>query len=283
MEQKNYFFKQRICSQIFYTIATVNEFAFYTIDAAGLRPPSSVSVRFMNPTSPGLDTTVDSMHVSNIQTPLRMLADKTGGKAILNTNDVGPALKNVAQDFRTYYSLGYLPAHAGDGRFHRIEVRVKRKGAKVRYREGYRDKSTLERMVDGTTATLKHGLERNPIGVVLSFGKASPGDMGHYVVPVFVDVPLGNIVLLPRSELHAGKVSLYFAALDDEGRAAEVQTVNVPIRIPSDEILSAREQSYRYEVKLLLRAGQQRLAVGVRDEVGAETSFVTEVVKVGEA
>src|SRR4029453_12289951 len=85
---------------------------------------------------------VDSVYFSNLQSPLQMLAHETGGQALLNMNVALPALERVAADFDTYYSLGYTPAHSGDGRYYKLEVKLKnKKGMTVRHRDGYRDKT----------------------------------------------------------------------------------------------------------------------------------------------
>jgi VWFA-related protein len=69
---------------------------------------------------------------------LRMLADETGGRAIVHTNDPGPALAKVIEDSSAYYLLGYVPSRdPADGRFHRIHVKVSRPGVHVSARRGY--------------------------------------------------------------------------------------------------------------------------------------------------
>lgn len=69
---------------------------------------------------------------------LRYIAAATGGFTIRNTNDLHLSLERVDQDIRSYYLLGYRPAHIEyDGEFRKIEVRVKKKGLSVRARSGY--------------------------------------------------------------------------------------------------------------------------------------------------
>jgi VWFA-related protein len=68
---------------------------------------------------------------------LRMLADFTDGLAIVNTNNIAPALKRVVDDLSSYYLLGYYSSGKLDGKFHSIAVRVKRPGVRVRARRGY--------------------------------------------------------------------------------------------------------------------------------------------------
>jgi VWFA-related protein len=70
---------------------------------------------------------------------LRMLADTTGGRAIVNTNNPDDQLKKVIDDASAYYLVGYTPTRpiANDGKFHKISVKVKRRGLHVTSRQGY--------------------------------------------------------------------------------------------------------------------------------------------------
>ncbi len=70
---------------------------------------------------------------------LRMLADTTGGRAIVNTNNPDTALKQVIADASAYYLVGYAPSRSelNDGKFHKINVKVKRRGMHVTARQGY--------------------------------------------------------------------------------------------------------------------------------------------------
>jgi hypothetical protein len=98
---------------------------------------------------------------------------------------------------------------------------------------------------------------------------------------VWVDIPLREVALVPRSRQYQGRVKLYFAAMDEEGGMADVQEVPLAIEIPDGEIDEARGSTYRYELNLLMRTGGHRLAVGVRDELGGEASFVRKGILVG--
>jgi VWFA-related protein len=69
---------------------------------------------------------------------LRVLADQTDGRAIVNRNDPLPELQRMMRELSAYYLLGYTSSIAPrDGKFHRIDVRVKRKDLEVRARKGY--------------------------------------------------------------------------------------------------------------------------------------------------
>lgn len=261
--------------------ANANRVTFYTIDAAGLRTYSAVSAETQTAGQPGQGVFVDSIQISNLQTPLQMMAEKTGGVAVINSNIVTPQLEKIAADFNSYYSLGYTPTHYGDGRYHKIEVKVKRKGLQVRHREGYRDKNTESRMSDGTLAALRFPFENNPMGVRVELGTPTRRSDGYYLQPVLVKIPIGKLVLVPRASTHEARVRLYIAAVDTEGNTSEVQQVQLPISIPLADLATATAKDYVYTVSLLMRGGDQKVAVGVRDDVAAEASFVSRGVRVG--
>ncbi|MDH4065522.1 MAG: VWA domain-containing protein, partial [Acidobacteriota bacterium] len=69
---------------------------------------------------------------------LRRLSAETGGRAIINSNSPERGVKDVFVDASAYYLVGYSPTRQqADGKFHRIDVRVKRSGVKVTARRGY--------------------------------------------------------------------------------------------------------------------------------------------------
>ena len=50
----------------------------------------------------------------------------------------GPLLKQMVQDASAYYLLGYAPVLTPvDGKFHKIDVKVRRKGVRALARHGY--------------------------------------------------------------------------------------------------------------------------------------------------
>ncbi|HKV10414.1 MAG TPA: VWA domain-containing protein [Thermoanaerobaculia bacterium] len=263
--------------------ANANRITFYTIEATGLRVYDSNSAENQGPgpSAPGLSTLIDSVRISNLQSPLQLLAERTGGMAVLNANKVTPYLERIADDFGSYYSLGYTPPHYGDGRFYKIEVKVKKKGLVVRHREGYRDKSTEARMSDSTLAALNFPYEDNPLGVSLEFGPPQARQDGFYVMPLLVRIPLGKLVLVPREQTHEAKVRVFVAAMDSSGNTSEVQQAPVPISIPNADVATATGKDYVYSISLLMRPGEQRVAIGVRDDVAGEASFLSRGVRVG--
>jgi len=81
---------------------------------------------------------VDRKHLEASLDTLRALADNTDGRAIINRNDLGKGMKQIMLDSSGYYLIGYNSSQAPtDGRFHKIDVEVTRRGVDVRARKGY--------------------------------------------------------------------------------------------------------------------------------------------------
>ena len=70
---------------------------------------------------------------------LRRFSDETGGRAIFNTNDHAGHLDGVFADASAYYLIAYTPTRGeiADGKFHKIDVEVKRPRVRVVARRGY--------------------------------------------------------------------------------------------------------------------------------------------------
>ncbi len=103
---------------------------FYTIDPRGLVAGQD------------LDETVDpsdfQQHVRKTQDSLRVLADETGGIAIVNQNNFDKGLKRIDAETSDYYVVGYYSNNPDPTRRTRkIEVKVKREGLNVWSRTSY--------------------------------------------------------------------------------------------------------------------------------------------------
>ena len=81
---------------------------------------------------------VDRKHLEASLDTLRALAENTDGRAIVNSNDLGKGMRQIIRDASGYYLIGYNSAQAPiDGKFHKLDVEVTRKGVDVRARKGY--------------------------------------------------------------------------------------------------------------------------------------------------
>ena len=105
--------------------------ALYTVDPRGL-----ATGEFDISENVGMQRSSTSLRQT--QDTLRVLAEETDGRAFVNRNDFGKAMKQIVADSSAYYLLGYNSTQAPqDGKFHEIKVRVRRPGTDVRARKGY--------------------------------------------------------------------------------------------------------------------------------------------------
>jgi hypothetical protein len=130
-------------------------------------------------------------------------------------------------------------------------------------------------------SSLMFGFERNPLAVGLEFGDVSRRDDGNFLVPLKIKIPIGKLTLVPQAGGQQARARAFIAVMDAKGDTSPVQEAAIPIDIPEAEVKVALEQYYSYTVSLVMRPGQQRVVVGVRDEVGASSSFVRRTIAVG--
>jgi VWFA-related protein len=81
---------------------------------------------------------------------LNALSDPTGGRMfdLRAKMPLAEIFRVIEQELRSQYSLGFEPENAtSDRSFHRLQVRVKRSGMRVRARRGYYSSPAPESML----------------------------------------------------------------------------------------------------------------------------------------
>ena len=247
--------------------ANANRTSFYTIDARGLTVLSQGTVDSQVAGFPGQMALIDQIAMTNLQSPLQMMAEETGGRSIINANRVMPDLLKIAADFRNYYSLGYMPGSVGDGRYHRIEVRWKNKprGATVRFRKGFRDKSVESRMIEGTLSSLNLNIYENPLDLKIHNLPPKRRSDGNFDVPVVIEAPWKELTLIPRDGIHHGRIQLWVAAKDEKDRSTEPHLTELTIAVPGDRVNEIESGTWRYGLELTMEAGYHDIGIGLRD------------------
>jgi VWFA-related protein len=112
--------------------------ALYFIDTRGLEGLTSIyGAEFGEPFAEE-DLMAAVADVSREGDGAENLAADTGGFSVRDTNDFAAGAVRIGRESRSYYLLGYNPGDVpADGRFRKIEVRLRRKGLSVRARRGY--------------------------------------------------------------------------------------------------------------------------------------------------
>lgn len=85
-----------------------------------------------------------AIEIFDLQIGLGLLAEKTGGTAIRNNNDLSAGIRRLLDDQKGYYLIGYQPnestfdAKTGRPLFHKLTLKVTRPGKyRVRMRDGF--------------------------------------------------------------------------------------------------------------------------------------------------
>jgi hypothetical protein len=148
-------------------------------------------------------------------------------------------------------------------------------GLVTRHRESYQLTSIDDRMADATVAALLYYTAENPLAISLEPGTAQQRDDGAHVLPIEVQIPLRNVVLLPIGNgAHGAQLSLYVTIKNRRGQPQPVQKLPFSANIPADKLEEALSHSARYTLPVVVRDGDQQVAVGVRDEFGSAESWV---------
>ena len=270
--------------------ANANEVSFYTVVAAG---PMGINSRDASMQGMAFSSNIDSVARDNVHSSVMYMADETGGQYIVNTNNFRDGLNRIALDFTSYYSLGFQPGHAGTGRRYRLNVELtdeakRRLGLKrdrfVRHRLSYRDKSIDTEMAEGTLAALKLGYEKNDLDITLvKADEIRREERGLYTVHVDVRVPIGEMTLVPVGTVgeHLLRARVWVQALASNGDISSPQVEPFEVTIPAEDLERARESFYTYTLPLIMKEGDQRLTIAVRDEVAGQTSFITRTLRIG--
>ena len=132
--------------------------AIYPVDARGLMgvaetmPSFSAESRGRGPSRGGGPAPGDVRARNQVlatQGTMRDIADRTGGRAFMNTNDLTGAIRRAMDDARVTYVLAYSPSHdQWDNKFREIKIKVNRSGLDARYRKGYFAYSDTENPTD---------------------------------------------------------------------------------------------------------------------------------------
>lgn len=252
--------------------ANAGRVTFYPVDAKLYRGPG-----FDDAQRASLLADPSAAGVAELEAGLSLMdfAEATGGEVLTSTASLEERFGNVIEELDAFYSLGYAPSHNGDGEYHRLDVKVKCEGLKLRYREGYLDKTEAERQADRTAAALLRSGYTNRLGVEADTGPAVRDKGKTLKVPLTVSLPGSAVTLLPAEKGMSGKVSFSIAGADSSGHQSEVHREEFTIPVPEEQLETMRRQRVVFTFDVLVREGETKLAITARDEIGRVESTVT--------
>jgi hypothetical protein len=202
-----------------------------------------------------------SARESEVQATLLFLAQETGGRPLLNGNrKLG--LATAGEDARSYYWLGFTPAWQRNGRAHKIEVEVLRKGVGTRARRSFIDLSPVESAMMTVESALLYGQLPDAEPLAIRLGQPVKKDSRITEIPVSLDIPVSAVTLLPVDGRYAGQVELRLAAMDEKGNQSHVPTVTLRLVSPRQPSANGK---LRYETRVSLRGRTSHLVAAVYD------------------
>jgi VWFA-related protein len=264
--------------------ATVNaairaNVAFYPIDARGLLAAApggdasqAAAVGSNLYSGAGQASLRNSFH--DQQETLVTLAADTGGKAMLDSNDLTVGMTQVQKDIESYYILTYSSTNAAeDGRYRRIQLKLAPRTtlakAKLVYRQGYYAPTTFARMSDANKeAQLQRALESDnpitdlPIAVEIDYFRL---DKAKYFVPISVEIPGSALAFRNKGSKAATELDFTAEVRDARGKPASAVRDTIPLKLDQTAAGQVTRKHIQYATGMTLAPGKYKLRFVARE------------------
>jgi VWFA-related protein len=243
----------------------------YIVDAKGLAVPRSMTAEAQG-TLPvrgrgRFEPQQDAERMSDDTYPtMDLMASITGGRYLVNTNDLADGFKKAASDLEGSYTLGFYVSDEPDSKWHNLKASVRRSGVNLRHRKGY-----LAEPVAVSPAVWTNDLAmaaiNNPIGssavqLTAYCGAAPGGEPG--TLQVNLQIEPGSLRFQPAGQDLQARIQVLFAERASDGRTR--LTTDAPIvKIPTQSWEKAQEDGIHYARQWRPAADAVSLRVVVRD------------------
>jgi hypothetical protein len=216
------------------------------------------------------------------QETLYALAADTGGKALLDQNDLSLGIKQAQHDISSYYIFGYYSSNSAlDGKYRRIKVEVgKNLSAKLDYRSGYfagkefrqftsgdRERQLQEAlMLEDPVTDLSMALEVN------YFRQAKD----RYFVPVAVRIPGSDIELARKGGAETARLDFIGEVKDAKGVQQGMVRDEITVKLKGENAGQLASRNLQYDTGFTLAPGSYSLKFLAREnETGKMGTFET--------
>jgi len=219
------------------------------------------------------------------QEALYTLAADTGGKAMLDTNDLSQGIVQAQKAISSYYILGYYSSNTAlDGRFRRIKVQVnKNLAAKLDYRSGYfaskefkqftssdRERHLQEALMLGDPVTdLSLALEVNYFRLARD----------RYFVPVSLKIPGSDVELARKGGAESTRLDFIGQVRDAKGMLQGTVRDEIMVKLKGESVGQLPKRNLEYDTAFTLQPGAYTLKFLAREnETGKMGTFETKFV-----
>ena len=253
--------------------------AAYPVDARGLLPRQGlISMK---------DVDADAYARGEIGVPLghaempegvatmtEMAAD-TGGRAIVNSNDLASAIRDVLEDSAAAYTLGfYLPEREVDGKFHKLTVHVRPAELIVSYPRGYfAFKDEDDERDDSHNAfitAIRSPLAAAAIPMDVRIERESAA--GSLRIVGVVDI--GGLRMKESGAMHQGKLDIYTVEQDAAGKVLHQGNERLNLNLTGQQYETYLHAGIIFRQELRLNPGTVMLRVLVQMPQSAEVGSV---------
>jgi VWFA-related protein len=267
--------------------ATRSNVTIYTIDPRGLTTLGDDDITLSSTTA---DLNLRSMYreLQLAHDSLRVLADSTGGFAVVNTNDFATAFDRIVSENSSYYMLGYYPTNdRRDGRTRKISVRVRRPGAQVFARRDYIEPrgrppaASTPTVAAGTSIALRD-VVNSPLplsGLTMSATAAAfRGTAPNASVSIVIETRGRDLTLKNDGGKYVGNLELSVSAFDRDGKYKVGERPTVTFGLRPETFTRVTESGVRVLTRLELPPGRYQLRVGgLSGETGLRGSVFYEL------
>jgi VWFA-related protein len=228
----------------------------------GRRAPSASTTGKTAPPSP-----IKSPDKTNLET-MQTLADRTGGRAFYNTNDIFGAVRRAVDDSRLTYELGYYPEDVKwDGAFHKIEIKVERPHVEVRARKGYfalpEPKLSPEARETALRLAAISPIAATEIALMAKL-KATDAE-GKRGLRVTVNFDAKDVSLTLKDGKYAGTVESVMIQYDGSQKALDVADETFHLAVEAVQYDKVRQTGITYSKNLTYQTSATHLRIVFRD------------------
>ena len=261
--------------------------AFFPVDARGLVAtlPLGDSTR---PSPGGIGVFNGNMAMSSItnfqrsQDSLYALASDTGGKALLDNNDLAAGIVQAEQAITSYYVIGYYPSNTNlDGKFRRVKITLKETPtAKLDYRQGYYAGKTFNKF---TAADKERQLEDalmlgDPITDLTIAMEVNYFQLNRaeYFVPITVKIPGSELVLARTGGAERTLIDFIGEVKDEYGTTIQNLRDKVDMKLSGETASELSRRPIEYDTGFTLLPGKYVIKFLARDsETGRIGTYQT--------
>ena len=261
-----------------------SDIAVYPMDPGGMRNAPAFAVTSGETSQLGgrstggenglpVDTSTSAPSLDS--TTMNELADRTGGRASYNNNDIAASVRTAIDDGRVSYVLGYYPDHGKwDGQFREISVTVDRPGVEVRSRKGYfalADTSPRPKeMHEVIEEALRSPLESTGLGLTIS---VQPGpQLGHAIFTLNLDAR--GVRLDKDAGQWKGGLEVVFCQYDVKGDSMGAVEAHLTLNLEKEMYDRVMQDGIKMTKQLAIAPGAETLKVLVLDTASGATGTV---------